>query len=114
MFCIPLIVSISGGTTKRTTAKASLARIQKDQIITPQDVFNFCKENINGITYIWCSDESVELLIKDKLAARYATAKTVNGTHQYHHFSPVPGSTNIEAKFLSLDEFSKTHKTCKI
>ena len=34
-----------GGVVKRVTAKASLQRPFENQILTPQDMYKFCKEN---------------------------------------------------------------------
>ena len=34
-----------GGVIKRMTAKASLLTLFENQILTPQDMYTFCKEN---------------------------------------------------------------------
>ena len=40
---------------------------------------------------MWCSEADINLLAEEKLTERYAKARTVQGTLQYHHFSAVPG-----------------------
>ena len=48
-----------GGMVKRLAARASLQRSIDNQILTPQQFFKFCEENIHGITFFWISDEKV-------------------------------------------------------
>lgn len=49
-----------GGTTKRETARASLQRPYKEQILTPQQFFEFCDKNLSGIKYMFVGAEEVE------------------------------------------------------
>ena len=44
-----------GGTVKRWAAKASLQRPYNEQIMTPQQLFDFVRENISGINTLYCS-----------------------------------------------------------
>ena len=39
-----------GGTVKRILSNASLKCVLKDQILSPRDMFQFCKENIQNIS----------------------------------------------------------------
>ena len=58
-----------GGTTKREVTRTSLQSPYNDQILTPEDMFKYCKERITGIKYIFVSPEEVKKtetkLIKD-------------------------------------------------
>ena len=101
-----------GGCLKRTTAKASLSRTYKDQIIYPYQVYQFCRDNISGIKVLWCGEEHVNQLWKQKLEDRYGRARTVPGTQKYHFFPPIAGTTKVNAKLLSGDHVFNTHKTC--
>ena len=40
-----------GGTVKRLTARASLQRPFNDQVLSAQEMFTFCKDCIEGITF---------------------------------------------------------------
>ena len=101
-----------GGCLKRTTARASLSRTYKDQIIYPYQVYQFCRDNITGVTVLWCGEDHIDQLWRQKLEERYGRAKTVPGTQKYHFFSPIAGTTKVNAKLLSCDHVSDTHKTC--
>lgn len=56
-----------GGTTKREVTRASMQRPYNDQILTPEDMFKFCTEEITGITYIFVPAEDIKKT-EDKLA----------------------------------------------
>ena len=101
-----------GGVIKRTTAKASLMRPYEQQIIHPHQVYQFCQEHISGVTVLWCSEQEINRVYVEKLEERYSKAKTVPGTLGYHFFSPVAGSTKVNARCLSGDIDFKTHNTC--
>ena len=44
-----------GGTVKRLAARASLLRTLDDHIMTPLQLFDWCRKNIKGITCFFCS-----------------------------------------------------------
>ena len=102
----------SGGCLKRAVARANLTRIVRGHIITPQQFYEFCRENVKGVTVLWCSEDDINLLMQEKLSERYATAKKVTGTLQYHHFSVIRGTSNVEARIMSGDDIFSVHKTC--
>ena len=102
----------SGGTLKRAVARANLTRTVRGHIISPLQVFEFCQENVTGITVMWCSEAQINVLADEKLSERYSKAKTVRNTQQYHHFSVVPGTTNVNARVMSGDAAFFTHRTC--
>lgn len=47
-----------GGTTKRELTR--LQRPYSDQILAPKDMFDYCSENISGVTYLYVSKEEIE------------------------------------------------------
>ena len=63
---------------------------------------------MRGVTVLWCSEDDINLLMQEKLTERYATAKKVTGTLQYHQ-----GTPNVEARIMSGDDDFSVHKTCK-
>ena len=52
-----------GGMVKRLTAKASLQRPVNKQILTPQDMFDFCKEAVTGQLIVYCKVNIIIILI---------------------------------------------------
>ena len=55
-----------GGTTKRIVTRASLQRPYTEHILTPQDMFKYCRDNITGIQYLFVSSSDIEQM-KTKL-----------------------------------------------
>ena len=102
-----------GGCLKRAVARANLTRIVRGHIITPQQFYEFCRENVKGVTVLWCSEDDINLLMQEKLSERYATAKKITGTLQYHHFSVIRGTSNVEARIMSGDDIFSVHKTTR-
>ena len=49
-----------GGTVKWLVSNASLKRDLKDQILSPSDMFQFCKENIQNIIFKFISKADVD------------------------------------------------------
>ena len=98
-----------------TVAKESLTRIETNQIVTPREVFDFCKERMVKVHCMWVSKEEVEELGRDKLCERYSQAKTIVGTHGFHYFEPVRGTTKVLTKVVSSDAetFEKETQTKK-
>ena len=89
-----------GGTIKRLTAKASLQRIQDKQILTPQDLFKFCRETLKNIKSIFLNVNDWEKE-KEELNERQANAKTIPGTHKLHSFVPI-NSSELKVRSFSL------------
>ena len=75
---------VSGGCLKRAVARANLTRIVRGHIITPQQFYEFCRENVRGVTVLWCSEDDINLLMQEKLSERYATAKKVFHSLMFH------------------------------
>ncbi|CAN8008965.1 unnamed protein product [Ixodes pacificus] len=81
-----------GGTVKRLAARASLRSTFENQIMTPQQLFTWAKNNIGGITILWVLKEMVEEK-RARLTPRFSSAVPVKGTRSYHHFKPASPST---------------------
>ena len=77
-----------GGTVKRLAARASLQRPIDNQILTPLNLYDFCKESITGISFIYVDSDEVDN-IKDNQEKRFSTGNTVAGTRDNHKFVPV-------------------------
>ena len=81
-----------GGTVKRLAARASLQRPLDDQIQTPLQLFEWAKVAIPSATFEYVTKAEVlaeELLLQ----VRLEDASTIEGTHSFHAFIPVDGST---------------------
>ena len=50
-----------GGTVKRLTARASLQRPIKDQILSTKDMFEFCNLEINGIKFVHLTSKELDI-----------------------------------------------------
>lgn len=77
-----------GGTTKRLVARTSLQRPYKDQILTPQDMYHYCSENITGIKYVFVSTDEIQEN-ETKLKQRFDCCQPIPGTRGYHRFLPI-------------------------
>src|SRR5215469_12071295 len=94
-----------GGTTKQLAARTSLQHPYENQILTPEDLFNFCNANINGIKFFFISKEEVE---EEKASRRKIPARkghTLAGTRENHHFLPID-ITTIQVSRVSNDATS--------
>ena len=77
-----------GGTVKREVAKASLQRPLNNQIMTVDDMFSFCNENLKNIKFFYIkADEIVK--ISATLKSRFDCCKRIVGTRSYHKCTPI-------------------------
>lgn len=76
-----------GGTVKRLAARASLQRPLEGQILTSQQFFKFCEDNIKGIKFFFVKNETVSEFKKSQ-EHRFKNAKTIPGTRDNHSFVP--------------------------
>ena len=53
-----------GGTVKRLAAKASLQQRYNEEIMTPQQLFDFVRENISSINTVYCSMDDFIILLQ--------------------------------------------------
>lgn len=77
-----------GSTVKRLARKESLQRHLKRQIITTNDLFDFCKKNIKNINFLFISKEAVDLT-RLNLESCYKDVQTLPGTRSFQSFKPV-------------------------
>jgi len=77
-----------GGNVKRSLSKASLQRPLNNQILTPEAVFKYCKENLSDkIIYFYVSETDVSKY-REQLKDRFDLAQTLVGTQRFHKFVP--------------------------
>ena len=74
-----------GGMVKRKLAQASLKRPIDNQILSTEDAYTFCKDEITSVTFFLISKEALHNT-RAFLQSRYAAASTVPGTRSFHHF----------------------------
>lgn len=83
---------------KRLAANASL---QRKNIVTATEMFDFCKTHIQGIDFFLIKSEDLNML-RENMKERLSFAKTIPGTRSYHQFTPISPSV-IVAKKVSED-----------
>ena len=88
-----------GGTVKRSAARASLQRPVENQILTPLDLFHYCRDSITSIKSFFVSAAEVELVAKE-LEQRFSLAKPITGTQKFHQFIP------LTEGFMGVSEIS--------
>ena len=87
-----------GGTVKRLTANASL---QGKQIMSANDMFEWCCENIQGIIFINVNSDYITQHVKEhKLDERYVK-DSVKGSRIHHSF--IPRNSELEMRIISAD-----------
>ena len=76
-----------GGTVKRTATKASLQRPFQDQILTPEQLYEFVSKEITGIHFAFATVNEYEDEAK-RLMERLSNSRTIPGTRSFHSFIP--------------------------
>ena len=77
-----------GGTVKRLAAQASLQRPYDQQMMTPMQLYEWARDNLQGIVFEYCN--CVEYSeVKDQLETRFENSRTIPGTRGFHFFIPV-------------------------
>lgn len=95
-----------GGTIKRIAARVSLQRPYEDQILTPKQLFDFAKSNVDGVTSFFVSTEDVatnDLFLQE----RFATSDTFKGTRSHHRFVPNNTRRSLMMQKISSSIYSK-------
>ena len=99
-----------GGTIRREAANASLRATIDNQIITPEDLYYWAKNNIKGVTLFYVpSIEIIEHERKFALESQYSSASAVDGTRSYHCFIPQSNGCLI-MKCISVDCYHDKHE----
>ena len=83
-----------GGTLKQLAARASLQRLQDDQVTTPLELYEWAKKHniIPQMTFCFCSTEEYETE-KAILRERFENSQIITGTRKLH--SLIPTSTYL-------------------
>ena len=93
-----------GGTIKREAANASLTAAVTNQILTSEQLFLWAKENINGVTIYYVTEEGIiSYERKYNLKVCYNGVQTVPGTRSYHCLMK-------RMKRISSDTINDVHK----
>lgn len=91
-----------GGTVKRLITKESLQRCLDNQILTVDEVFNFCATRIEQIQFTLIRMEVLQDL-RLMLSERFSGIKAIPGTRGFHQFIPL-SQNEIGTKRVSSDE----------
>lgn len=91
-----------GGTVKRLAARASLQRPLNNQIMTPQQLFEFAKSSIASISFYYATVEEYEIEACN-LKTRFDLARTIAGTHKIHCIRPITQEL-VEVREFSTSE----------
>lgn len=90
------------GTIKRLAARASLQLPPEAQITTPQKLYDWAKQNISGIDFLFCPVEDYDKTAA-QLKTRFHKSKRVPGTQKFHAI--IPGKNGkIHCKYFSKCE----------
>ena len=86
---------------KRLAARASLQRTLNEQIMTPEQLYQWRQLSVSGITFFYVPSS----VVSEHAAAqteRYAQYKTIPGTHEHHPFIPL-SQTRLQMARVSQD-----------
>ena len=98
-----------GGIIKTEAANASLRAAVTNQILTPEQLFLWAKENINGMTRYYVTEEDIiSHERKYDLKVCCNGVQTVPGTRSYHCF--IPDGDSLIMERISSDTISDVHK----
>lgn len=92
-----------GGVVKRATTRASLQRPYKDQILTPQEMFRFCENNLKEIKFFFITNGQVKEK-EEFLRNRFEQAQTIKGTQRLHKYIPSGSGKIIVYETSDSDE----------
>ena len=87
-----------GGTVKRLAARASLQRPLDHQILTPQDLYSWCIENIKNIVFFFVNTSECTEVSKEQ-EKRFSLSKTIPGTPSFHWFVPL-STTEVQVGYI--------------
>ena len=89
-------------------ALESLRRPADQQILTPEQLYEFAKEKFRSVNVQFVSSEEIESLHTEVLEERFMKAKTIKGTLGFHSYSPIPGCYDkITVKQYDLSSVNK-------
>ena len=82
-----------GGTLKRAASRARLQRPDKDQILTPDELFRFCSIAVGERIRCFFVPVSEVAMVEKKLAGGFKDAKVIKVTRAFDIFLPNDNST---------------------
>ena len=88
-----------GGTIKRNAAKESLTRPFDNQILTVNDLYDFCKTKLLSIEFFVIDIKEINELRETEMCK----LQTIPGTRGYHQFTPINESI-VGCKFVSSEK----------
>lgn len=80
--------------------------VYNDQIMTPRQLYDWAKENIPSVNFLYTTQEDHETE-NTFLEQRLVNAKTIKGTQQLHSFIPVGSTTKLNVKEYSFSTETK-------
>lgn len=92
-----------GGTVKRLVSRANLTLTADQQIQTPNQLYRWAEENIQGINISFVSDEQIRRA-ENKLKYRFKNALPVQGIRRCHAAVPI---SNDFIKIKTLSSFKE-------
>ena len=94
-----------GCTVKRLVAKASLQSVRRENITTPLQMFNWCNQNISGVTFYISSDQIQQHVQTFQLEERYGNSQAIPDTRLYHSFVPDCINNKLNVQKIFRDPF---------
>ena len=89
-----------GGTVKRLARLASLQN-PLSPLITPMDLFDWAKEHVTGINFIFTNEHEVKQEEKI-LEKRFNSTMAIPGTKTFHNFAPI-NNYQLKTSIISND-----------
>ena len=101
-----------GDTVKRLAELESLRRVKGNYILSAKQMFQYCRDKIEHITFFYIPKREMEQVERPLLELRYERGETVPGTQSYHLFYAL-GVDTKGYKRLSSDNFQTGSYTFK-
>ena len=79
------------GSAKREAALESPRHPLENQILTPQEFYDFIKNKFTDVSVEFVSEKEIGNLYSKVLEDRFKFAKTIKGTLKFHSYTPIPG-----------------------
>ena len=88
-----------GGTVKQLEARASLQRPYNDQVMTPQQLFDWAYANLPAVHFEYCSSTREQ----SSLEQYFALSRTIPGTRKLLSLS----DSTVQVKHYSTSDISR-------
>jgi hypothetical protein len=100
------------GTLKMLAAKASLQRPYNDEIMTPDQLYEWAQSSILNFNFDFVTENEYKEE-EGLLSSRFATAETVRGTQQLHAFMPVMKGV-LKSKMYFSPNYTESQVICEL